>query len=300
MSDDVLRVGLVGAGPWARSVHAPGLIAHPGTELTAVWARRPEAAAELGAPVVADFDALLAGVDAVAFAVPPAVQAELAVRAAAAGKHVLLEKPVAATLADAERVADAVERAGVASIVVFIRRFAPETVAWLDGVAAHPGWAGGSARWLSGALLGGAYSGSAWRHEGGALADIGPHVLDLLDAALGPITDVLSAHKSEPDLWHLVLGHDGGATSTATLSMRLPMRPTVTEVSVYGDSGYRDLTGRATPAADSYAVLLDEFTAMVHSGQTEHRVDVRRGVHVQRVLNQVLRAAVPVAAAGRR
>jgi predicted dehydrogenase len=42
-----LRVGLVGGGPWARTVHAPGLAAHPDTELAAVWTRRPEAAADL-------------------------------------------------------------------------------------------------------------------------------------------------------------------------------------------------------------------------------------------------------------
>ncbi|SDD85272.1 Gfo/Idh/MocA family protein [Actinokineospora iranica] len=287
MSGDVLRVGLVGAGPWARAVHAPGLASHPAFELAAVWARRQEAAAEVGAPVAADFDALLSTVDAVAFAVPPSVQAELAPLAARAGKHVLLEKPLATTVADARRVADAVDGAGVASIVVFIRRFAPETVAWLDDVRAAGAWSGGSARWLSGALLGGAYSGSPWRQEGGALTDIGPHVLDLLDAALGPITEVLSAHHADPDLWHLTLAHDTGATSTATLSMRLPMRPTVTDISVYGDNGYRELVGRATPPQTSYAALLDDFAKMVHSSQTEHPLNVHRGVRVQELLHAV-------------
>ncbi|PPK65817.1 Gfo/Idh/MocA family oxidoreductase [Actinokineospora auranticolor] len=291
MSADVVRVGLVGAGPWARNVHAPGLLAHPGTELAAVWARRPEAAAELGAPVVADFDALLGQVDAVAFAVPPAIQTELAIKAARAGKHVLLEKPIADTLTNAERLADAVAEAGVASIVVFIRRFAPEVVDWLADLDGTDGWAGGTARWLSGALLGGAYSSSAWRHEGGALADIGPHVFDLLDAALGRITDVVAAHRSEPDLWNFVLTHEDTRTSTATLSMRLPMRPTITEVSVYGEAGYRELTGRSTPAQDSYKTLLDEFTTMVHTGQTTHRADAHRGLHIQRILNTASKAA---------
>ncbi|MGQ0841284.1 Gfo/Idh/MocA family protein [Actinokineospora sp.] len=289
MGAKTLRFGLVGAGPWARSVHAPGLTNHPATELTAMWARRPDAAAELGVPVARDFDALLAEVDAVAFAVPPAVQAELAPRAAAAGKHVLLEKPIAATVADAERVADAVRAAGVVSLVVFIRRFAEETVDWLDDVRRLGGWSGASARWLSGALLGGEYSESPWRHESGALADIGPHVLDLLDAALGPIVEVLAAHRGEPDLWHLVLRHEGGATSTVTLSMGLPMRPTVIELSVYGDHGYRELVGRATPARDSYAALLDEFTGLVRAGRTEHPLDVRRGLHIQHLLAAVER-----------
>ncbi|GAA2988370.1 Gfo/Idh/MocA family protein [Actinokineospora diospyrosa] len=289
----VLRVGLVGAGPWATTVHGPGLLAHPGVELTAVWARRPEAAAALGAPVVGEFTELLERVDAVAFAVPPGVQEGLAIRAAEAGKHVILEKPVAGDLAGAQRVAAAVEQAGVASIVVFIRRFAPEVVQWLAQIEAHDGWAGASARWLSGALLGGAYSHSAWRHAGGALADIGPHVVDLLDAALGPVTDVLAAHRGEPDIWQLVLQHEGGRTSTATLSMALPTRPTVTDLAVYGvnDLAYLELSGRATPAPDAYAQLLDEFVELVNTGQTTHRVDVTRGVHIQRVLDKALRLA---------
>lgn len=291
MSADTLRVGLIGAGPWASRVHAPGIAAHPGTELAAVWARRPEAAAGLagdtGAVVAGSPEELLSEVDAVALAVPPDVQVPYAIQAARAGKHVILEKPVASTVDDAERLAGAVGDAGVASLVVFIRRFAPETAAWLAEARELGGWAGGSARWLSGALLGGAYSASAWRHDGGALADVGPHMLDLLDAALGRITDVVAAHHSGPDLWHLVLAHEGGATSSATLSMRLPLDPTVTEVSIYGDAGYRELSGRSTPAPQAYAALLDEFTAMVRDGRTEHPCDVRRGLHIQRVLGAV-------------
>ncbi|HVV20705.1 MAG TPA: Gfo/Idh/MocA family oxidoreductase, partial [Pseudonocardiaceae bacterium] len=82
--DRPVRFGLVGAGPWAADVHAPALAAHPGTELVAVWARRPAAAGGIaqrhGCAVAADPDALFADVDAVAFAVPPGVQAELAAR----------------------------------------------------------------------------------------------------------------------------------------------------------------------------------------------------------------------------
>lgn len=70
-------------------MHAPGLTEHPATTLAAVWARRSETATALaekrGAHAPATFDELLGQVDAVAFAVPPATQAELAVRAARAG-----------------------------------------------------------------------------------------------------------------------------------------------------------------------------------------------------------------------
>lgn len=112
--------------------------------LRAVWARRPEAAKELaeahGAQAVDDFDELLDQVDAVAFAVPPAVQAELAVKAAEAGKHLILEKPIAADLDGALRLADAVEAAGVAALVVLILRFSPMTREWLDGIKEAGGW----------------------------------------------------------------------------------------------------------------------------------------------------------------
>ena len=91
--------------------------------------------------------------DAVAFAVPPHVQAPLAVRAAEAGKHLLLEKPVALSVADADAVVTAVEKAGVASVVFFTWRFNREIRAWLADEQARggwsgSGWSGGVAVWL--------------------------------------------------------------------------------------------------------------------------------------------------------
>jgi predicted dehydrogenase len=92
-----LRFGLVGTGYWARITHAPALASTDGIELAAVWGRNAGAAADLassyGAAAHHDLAAFLAGVDAVAFAVPPDVQAPIATRAASAGKHLLLESP---------------------------------------------------------------------------------------------------------------------------------------------------------------------------------------------------------------
>jgi predicted dehydrogenase len=290
MTGDTLRMGLVGAGPWAHKVHAPGIAAHPATELVATWARRPAAAAEVaalgGAAPVADFDDLLASVDAVAFAVPPSVQGALALRAAEAGKHIILEKPVAGSVDDAAALADAVARAGVVSIMVLTFRYAAATRDWLARVHSTDDWEGGSARWFSGTLLDAKYESSQWRHDGGALADIGPHVFDLLDAALGPVTDVLSARLTGPDLWHVMLGHDGGRVSTATLSMHTPADPAVTDFAVHGPGGFLSYDAGGT-AQDRYAVLLDDFVALVGENRTEHPLDVRRGLHLQRLLGQV-------------
>src|SRR5262249_60674878 len=95
--------GLVGAVYWARITPAPARASAGGVEFGAVWGRDPGAAgalaAEHGAAAYADFGEFLAGVDGVAFAVPPDVQAALAAQAAAAGKHLLLEKPIATSVA---------------------------------------------------------------------------------------------------------------------------------------------------------------------------------------------------------
>src|ERR1700754_3575338 len=108
-----VAVGLVGAGPWARMMHGPMLARGPHTRLAGVWARRPERAAGLGAPVFTRIEELFDHCEAVAFSVPPAVQADLAVLAARAGKALLLEKPLADSLDGSRRLAEAVAEAGV-------------------------------------------------------------------------------------------------------------------------------------------------------------------------------------------
>lgn len=278
-------------------MHAPGLADHPATVLSAVWTRRPDAATALAhehaAEVAGSFEDLLDRVDAVAFAVPPSVQAELAPHAARAGKHLILEKPLAPDLARAERVAESVADAGVAALLMLTLRYALPTRDWLAGLADVGGWAGGSGRWLSGALLSDRYGNAVWRHELGALGDIGPHVFDLLDAALGEITSVLAARHTDGDLWHVLFEHAGGATSTATLAARLPVTPTAVEFAVYGEHGLRLLGREPDGAATSYTALLDDLAALVDSGIRTHPCDVTRGVHLQRVLADCARVAEP-------
>ncbi|MFS8100960.1 Gfo/Idh/MocA family oxidoreductase [Lentzea alba] len=287
--DEQLRVGLVGAGPWANMIHAPGIANHPGTQLAGVWARRPEAAQELayahGAEPFESYADLLSTVDAVAFCVPPGVQAPMAIEAANAGKHVILEKPIAESVEVAEQLATAVESANVASLVVLTRRYAPETKELLAQLHRTGGWTGADGRWLTGALLDGPFSDSPWRHEKGALDDIGPHAFDLLDAALGEITDVIAANVSETGLWQLILQHKSGATSTLTLTLSLPLQPPFADFTVFGTNGHRTLNSRDTPASECFTNLLDDFVAMVQSDTTTHECDVRRGLHLQRIID---------------
>ena len=121
-----IKVAAIGTGNVGR--HAlTQLITDQRFELTGVWTRRPAAAAEIaganGAIAFDDFAALVGAVDVVAFAVPPTVQTELAIETAGSGRHLILEKPIAGSLDEARRLADAVRLAGVASLVVLTFRF---------------------------------------------------------------------------------------------------------------------------------------------------------------------------------
>lgn len=87
--------------------------------------RRAEFERAYALPTVDALDALLGDVkvDAVIILTPPRTHAELALRCARAGKHVLVEKPVDVTLAEARAVVDAVEATGRKLAVVFQHRF---------------------------------------------------------------------------------------------------------------------------------------------------------------------------------
>ncbi|RRQ29023.1 dehydrogenase [Rhodococcus sp. Eu-32] len=130
-----VRMALIGAGRIGSS-HAELVANHvPGATLVAVVDPTPNAerlAADLDVDVVErSADAALArpDVDAVLITTPARTHTDLVVQAAAAGKHVFVEKPMAVTLADADRAIDAAKEAGVVLQVGFNRRFAPGWIA---------------------------------------------------------------------------------------------------------------------------------------------------------------------------
>ncbi|MEU4516016.1 Gfo/Idh/MocA family oxidoreductase [Nonomuraea wenchangensis] len=273
-----VAVGLVGAGSWARMAHAPMLAKGPHTRLAGVWARRPEAAAELGAPVYERIEELFDHCEAVAFCVPPGVQAELAVRAARAGKALLLEKPLADSLDGARRLADAVAESGVASQMVLTLRYAVQTRTFLARCGEIQPF-GGHAANISGALLGDHPFATPWRLERGALLDVGPHVIDLLDAALGPVTGV-RAH-GDPFGWiGLLLEHEGGAVSEASLSMAAVGDLPPATFAVYGRTGNAVLLPFDDDPLDAIA---EEFARTVREGGG-HPLDAAHGLRLQRVV----------------
>ena len=254
-----MRFGLIGTGYWAATVHAPGIVSHPETELAGVWGRDPakseSLAAQFGARPYSDVDELIAAVDAVAFSVPPDVQAELAVRAGSAGRALLLEKPVALTVEAADRV---VEAARAHTAVFFTRRFDPAVRSWFETEVDSHEWNGGSVTMLSSIFEpGNPFGESPWRRERGALWDIGPHALALLLPTLGPVEQV-TAVRGLRDEVHLGLRHTTGAASSAILSLTSPAE--LTETVFWGDAGVTRMPEGVDVAA-AYAGAIDALLA---------------------------------------
>jgi predicted dehydrogenase len=284
-----LRFGVVGTGYWAQEAHATALATSAEADLVGIWGRDPAkteaAAGRFGVAGHTDLDRLLAEVDAVAVAVPPDVQAELAVRAAAAGCHLLLDKPLALSLEAADRVAGAVADAGVASLVFFTLRFLPEVAAWMAQAERAGGWHGGDGAWLGTALEPGSpFAGSPWRQRKGALWDLGPHMLALAIPALGPVERV-TAGTGLGDTVHLVLGHQGGASSTLTLSQTVPAAAEGRDFRLYGPEGRSVLPPFELAHLVALAEAIRQLTAMVDAGATSHPCDVRLGVDTVAVLD---------------
>ena len=284
---DPVRFGLVGTGHWARIAHAPALATTDGIEFTAIWGRNRQArgdiAAEYGVSPYADFDEFLGDVDAVAFAVPPDVQSALAVRAAASGKHLLLEKPVALTAADADAVVTAVEAAGVAALVFFTAQFQADVRTWLADIAEVGGWVGGSAVWLGSALSQDNPFNTPWRREKGGLWDLAPHLIALLWASLGPVTSV-TADAGHDDVVHLVLHHSGGASSVLTVTLSAPEEAESHDLRLWGSGGRSVAPRESDDAVVALRTALTELAACARSGTVDHRCDVRFGRDVTLVI----------------
>jgi predicted dehydrogenase len=287
-----LTFGLVGTGYWARFAHAPALASAPEIKFGAVWGRDTEAAArmaaEFGVTAHVNFDLFLTEVDAVAFAVPPDVQSELAVIAARQGKHMLLEKPIALTETAADALAGAVDEAAVASVVFFTARFQPDARQWLADVVADGGWQGGRALWLGTSHAESSPFNSPWRRAKGALWDLGPHVLSLLWPILGPV-ETVTADAGRGDLTHLVLHHEGGATSTATVTQGAPEAADGFDLQVWGTRGRSAVPQLAADPVPALQAALTDLVAAARSANRSHPCDARFGRDVTRALAQAQR-----------
>jgi predicted dehydrogenase len=207
-----LGFGIVGAGMVAR-FHARAIAEAPGSRLAAICradaSRAAETAAEFGVPCETSLEALLErpDVDAVCLCTPSGLHAQQTRLAARAGKHVLVEKPIALTLADADAMIAASRDAGVRLGVALQRRTEPASRALHAAIRAGE---------LGELVLGTAtvpyfrpqsyYDSAAWRGTwsldgGGALMNQGIHLVDLLLWLMGGEAEVVGASGG-------AVGHD--------------------------------------------------------------------------------------------
>jgi len=226
--------GIVGTGVIA-AMHAAAIATLPGARLAAVTDVAPGAAAAFAAararpdPCAAEpsLDALLArpDVDVVCVCVPSGLHAEVGVRAARAGKHLVVEKPIDVTLAAADRLIEAARTAGVLLTVISQHRFDPGLVELKrllgDGALGRLVLAEASTKWYR---TQGYYDSAAWRGtwamDGGSLMNQGVHYVDLLRWCMGPATEVTAvcatqAHQVEVEDTALAIVRFGsGAVGT--------------------------------------------------------------------------------------
>lgn len=238
---DQLLWGLIGGQGYAANVCAPAIVAADGSVLSGVMSSSRERAEHVAAAHAAqtatdDVDVLLAsGIDAVWIASPTYLHHSMATAAIAAGKHVLLEKPLAMTPAEAWALVDSAAAAGVVLATGYQARY----------VAGHIE----AKRQIDSGSLGDIAVArtywcihrdgppQAWRQDPnqagwGVLGDIGTHHIDLLRMLLGEVSDAtgMTAH---------LLGYGTEDTATATLRFARGTLATVTVCAAAPTGGTR-------------------------------------------------------------
>jgi predicted dehydrogenase len=140
----MIRYAVVGAGWISQEAFMPGVAQSGNSTIAAIVTGDLEKGAKLAAfhnvPQVvsySDYDALLASgtIDAVYIALPNSMHADYAIRAAQAGKHVMVEKPLAVSVSEAEAMIAAAQAAGVFLMTAYRLHHEPGTLAVLDHIA---------------------------------------------------------------------------------------------------------------------------------------------------------------------
>ncbi|WP_028646701.1 Gfo/Idh/MocA family protein [Nocardiopsis sp. CNT312] len=288
-----LRFGLLGTGYWAQETQAAALAEHPEAVLAGVWGRDPAKAAALAERYSTrahdDVDALLADVDAVAIALPPHIQGNLALRAARAGKHLLLDKPVSLSTAVADDLVREADTRGLASVVFFTNRFSDGIDAFVRGAAAEGGWHGARAT-LFGSIFqpGNPFGASPWRKEKGGLWDVGPHLLSVVVPVLGEVEEV-TAVRGPRDTVHALTRHRGGAVGSLAMTLDAPDDARTFEVVLHGERGWRSLPDGDRTPVEAFGVAVDRLLDQVAHGPGDP-CDVRFGRDVVAVLEAAERS----------
>jgi predicted dehydrogenase len=310
-----VRVALLGAG-WAADRHARGVLAHPRAELAAAANWRPESLRSLAERhgilrTTTDWRELVADpdLDAVIVATPNVLHAPQAVASLEAGKHVLVEKPMAASLAEAEQMLEAAGRSRGRLMVGHCWRFHPDVRALRDRVAAgelgevvktrgygvHAGW--GPQGWFVQRRLAG----------GGALADMGVHAIDtarflLGDPQPGRVCAAVGTRYGSYDVDDdaiLLIGWSNGTNSIVESGWWQPyLAGLEADTELYGTGGYARIwdVPAAPPDGDEhcaqsmYTAQMAEFVDAVLEGR-QPRPDGRDGAVVMRIVDEAYRSA---------
>jgi predicted dehydrogenase len=182
-------------------------------------------------------------------------------------------------LAGARLLAEAVEEAAVVSQMVLTLRYSAGAREFLTRVGELEAIGGHGV--FVGSLRDGGPFATPWRLERGALLDLGPHIVDLLDAALGRVVD-LRAQGDSLGWLALTLEHEGGALSQVSLCAMAGGEVPPARIDVYGAKGHARLEWPATHE-EAFARMMAEFAAAVRSG-TGHPLDARHGLRIQEIL----------------
>lgn len=261
-----VRWAVIGAGKIAERRMIPeGILAAPETELVALMRRDETEARRLGTKfectAYTNEDELLArkDVDIVYIASPTSCHHSQTLKALAAGKHVLCEKPVAMSAAEAEEMTRAAREAGRTLGIGFMMRFHP-VHRWIEELILHGTFGQTiSARaqfscWYPDVP-------NAWRQirnlgGGGVTADMAVHAVDLLGMFLG---DVVSVSARMATLTHdyevedsavITLEFQAGAIASITSHFNLPDGLSKSSLEILGTKASLTATGTMGQTAD--------------------------------------------------
>lgn len=297
MSSDRPRVGIVGLGRWGQALVSAAASHAKELRFTHAITRTPAKAEDFcklhGLALSDDYEALLADpeVDAVVLATPHSQHGGQIRAAAAAGKHVFVEKPLALTIADAATAVAAAEEAGAVLAVGFNRRFLP---AFQALAGAHDAGTLGRLLHAEGNFsgpFGFHYTRTIWRgaageNPAGGMAAMGIHVLDAMLSLMGPVRRVATVSR------RLAVSSDVDDTTTVTLEFAsgatgqlstLMATASFWRLHLFGSKGWGqmpdqnqlilcDLAGEQSAesfeAVDTLALELDAFAAAVRGRGT--------------------------------
>jgi predicted dehydrogenase len=278
-----LRFGVIGTAHWARKVHIPGLL-EAGANVVGVWGRTPatveRVAQESGVAAFTSLDRLFDACDAVTMAVPPEIQAAIALRAAEAGKHLILEKPVTRDVESAHRIARAVSERDLATQVFFVRRFIPEIAAAI-ALEKDNAWTRANIRVHASVMATKSpYSDSVWRQApGAALWDISPHALSVLIPMMGNVTGI-HAYPERDGVSVFRTWHERGGVADVSVTLHCAADAVANDYRFFGPTRELLLPNPEFSRSGAFGRMVRELADAVRTGHRDRPCGLPLGVTI--------------------